>query len=214
MRALALCGGLGHPAAEALPTLEFLFDGAEIHTEPEAGLSALDRSRHDVLVVSALAFTMADARYDEVRAEHAFSLSDRGRSVVDAWIGDGGPLLALHTAAICFDDWPRWSEILGARWVWGRSHHPPLGPMSVEVPGRASFEVVDERYSDLEPTGDRQVVATSDGHPVLWRRTVGRAPVVVDLLGHDARSLRHPDHRDLLVEQVAWIQGALACDTS
>lgn len=210
MRALALCGGPGHPVEETAPTIEALFERVEVHTDPERGLAALDGARHDVLVVSALAFTMGDARYDAVRADQAFSLSASGRAAVEGWLGAGRPLLALHAAVISFDDWPRWGEILGARWVWGRSHHPPLGPVRVDTPNGERFEVVDERYCDLEPVGERELLATSDGHPVAWRRREAHARVLVDLLGHDARSLAHPAHRSFLSEHLHWLEGAAA----
>ena len=210
MRALALCGGPGHPPEETIPTIEALFDHADVHTDPERGLATLDGGAHDALVVSALAFTMSDARYDDVRAGHAFSLSASGRAAVERWLAAGRPLLALHAAVISFDDWPAWARILGARWAWGRSHHPPLAPMTVETASGDRFEVVDECYSDLDVTGGRAVMAASDGQPVLWRRTLGGARVVVDVLGHDARSLAHPAHRALLAEQIQWMEGAPA----
>ena len=111
-------------------------------------------------------------------------------------------MLAVHTGIISFDDLPRWSEILGGRWVWGRSHHPPLGPVAVRHDGE-EFEVDDECYRDLELADDIDVVARSaGGHPLAWTRDAGAGAAGVDLLGHDTRSLDHPGHRHLLATVV------------
>ena len=61
----------------------------------------------------------------------AFSLSAAGRTAIDEWHAAGRPILALHTGVICFDDWPGWGELLGGRWDWNRSSHPPLGRVGV-----------------------------------------------------------------------------------
>lgn len=205
--ALLLCGGgYSHPPDDSVPSLTDLFAGLgrslEVHDDVDAGLAALSPDRHDLLVVNALRFTMSDERYADLRAEHAFHLDDTGRDAITSWHAAGRPILALHTGIISFDDWPAWSDLLGARWEWGVSHHPPIGPLSVCV-GDERFEVVDECYQHLRHRPGNEVLATSaDGHPLAWTRMSGSGLVAVDLLGHDARSLDHPGHRRLLTTLV------------
>lgn len=203
---LLLTGGRGHPAEATASSLAQVFGdlglGVDAADDVEVGLARLDPDRHGLLAVNALQFTMTDPRYDEVRDAEAFTLSPAGRSSIEAWHARGGPVLALHTAVLCFDDWPTWAGLVGGRWDWSRSSHPPLGTVEVRV-GSDEFTVVDECYQDLDVDSAVEVVATSaDGHPLAWFRDQGPGAVAVDLLGHDHRSLDNPGHRRLLRDLV------------
>lgn len=208
-RSLVLSGGPGHPASASAPALtQVLGPDTEFTDDVAGGLAALDPTRHDLLVVNALAFQMLDDRYDdEARQAHAFRLDAAGRGAIEEWIGAGQPLLALHTAVISFDDWPRWRSIVGAGWDWSRSWHPPIGTLTVDVsaPELPSFTVVDERYTDLVMADDIDVLATVDDVPVAWRRTEGVARIACSTLGHDERSLDDPSHRRLLRSMTTWL---------
>jgi type 1 glutamine amidotransferase len=124
----------------------------------------------------------------------------------------------MHTAAICFDDWPEWGDALGGHWEWGHSHHPPLGPevavtVAAEHPlvaGVDDFAIVDEVYGDLRT---RQVTGLlhaatpgTDGppRPLLWAREHGGGRVVYDALGHHVPSYQVPDHREMVRRAIAW----------
>jgi type 1 glutamine amidotransferase len=124
----------------------------------------------------------------------------------------------LHTASICFDDWPRWSEIIGAGWIWGTSYHPPRGPVSVKMTtaehpitrGLQGFAFDDEAYSKmdlapgLEPLAMVQAASQDTPSPCLWTRDVGKARVVYDALGHDSSSFEHPTHRTIVQRSARW----------
>ncbi|WP_436795083.1 ThuA domain-containing protein [Actinospongicola halichondriae] len=203
---LLLTGGRGHPAEATAATLTQAFGdlglGVDATDDVEGGLERLDAGRHVLLAVNALQFTMTDPRYDEVREAEAFTLSPAGRSSIEAWHAGGGPILAIHTALLCFDDWPGWASIVGGRWDWSRSSHPPIGTVEVQA-GDHDFTVVDECYQDLDiDPGVEVVAASAGGHPLAWFRPrfrdQGSGAVAVDLLGHDHRSLDHPGHRRLL----------------
>lgn len=203
---LLLTGGRGHPPDASAASLKECFGdlgiGVDATEDVEAGLARLDPGRHVLLAVNALRFTMTDPRYDDVRSDHAFSLSVAGRAAIAAWHDAGRPILSIHAGVICFDDWPGWGDLLGARWDWNRSSHPPLATFEV-CAGDDTFEVFDECYQglDIDPAVD--IVATSgDRHPLAWVREHGGAKVAVDLLGHDARSLDHLGHRRLLTSLV------------
>lgn len=141
------------------------------------------------------------------------------RAVVDALSAahaSGAPLLAAHSSSMAFRDDPRWSGLLGGRWVPGVSGHPPIGLTRIALRADAPFggpgevEVFDERYTSLERHPDTLLVAEhEDGgatHPLIWARdpaTGGR--VVYSALGHDIRSHESPGHRRLLADAVAWM---------
>ena len=134
----------------------------------------------------------------------------------------------MHSATIAFDDWPEWGEIVGARWVWGQSGHPTLGPVEARfVPGSTSplvadlpaFNCEDEAYGgmwlapDVKPLAEAQAAAPgasgpgSTWTPTLWTRQWQGARVVYDALGHASPSLDHPVHRRLVTRAAMWALG-------
>ncbi|WP_433802863.1 ThuA domain-containing protein [Actinomycetospora sp. CA-084318] len=223
MRAVVLSGGLTHdfPATTACLTAELDAVGltAEVHTEVDDALLALEGVA--LLVVNALRWTMTNAgvpeRYRAQAEAEGATPSPEARAAFDAHLAGGGGLLAMHTAPICFDDWPEWADALGARWVWGRSQHPPLGPeVDVDVcgdhpivDGLGGFTLVDEVYGDLEfraPVDPLLEAAQPDGRvmPLLWAREHGGGRVVVDLLGHHPPSYAVPEHAEMVRRAIRW----------
>jgi uncharacterized protein len=224
IRNLILAGGIGHPFEQAAPALQQILAGegieSEINFDIETGMRSLATTRYDIVTVYALRWRMlGNEKYAPHRARWAFSPSQEARAALRAHMARGGGLLALHTAMICFDDWDEWSDILGARWVWGQSSHPPRGGLqtritrvdSVVTKGLDGFSLAnDEVYGGLEWRQDvlPLMTARADGHAteaaVLWTRLHGPAHVAVDLLGHDADSLKQPVHRTILIRATRW----------
>lgn len=229
MRAVVLSGGLTHdfPATTACLVAELDAVGldAEVHTDVDEALLALPGAA--LLVVNALRWTMTDPavpeRYRSRAAAEGASPSPAARAAFDTHLAGGGGLLAMHTAPICFDDWPAWADALGARWVWGRSQHPPLGPpVDVEVGGEheivagvGGFTIVDEVYGDLEfrasVTPLLQAAQPDDARrvmPLLWAREPGEARVVYDALGHHPPSYAVPEHAEIVRRAIRWTSRA------
>jgi type 1 glutamine amidotransferase len=224
IRNLILTGGIGHPFEQAAPALEAILASegieSEISFDIEAGMRSLATTRYDIVTVYALRWRMLGSeKYAPHRARWAFSPSQEARAALRGHLARGGGLLALHTAVICFDDWDEWGDILGARWAWGQSSHPPRGGLKTRITGAGSlltkglggFSLAnDEVYGGLEWRGKVQplMTAQADGHateaPVLWTRTHGPAHVAVDLLGHDSNSLEQPVHRTILTRAAQW----------
>ena len=78
------------------------------------------------------------------------------------------------------------------------------------VRGLGDFDIVDEVYCDLGFVVDVEPLAWAavDGveHPLVWARELDSGSrVVVDLLGHDHRSMTHLAHHELLRRSVAWL---------
>lgn len=224
MRARILSGGVGHPfeatSAQVADLLDAVGIGADVTDDLAAGARSLRDDPVDLLVVNALRWRMQADRYAHLRDEWAFSLPEAARAAIDDHVAGGRGLLALHTAAICFDDWPGWGRLVGGAWNWDRSSHPPLGQVHVTVrtdahpivAGVGDFDVVDEVYGflDQEPDVVGLVHSAHGGreHPLLWARGVGAARVVYDALGHDERSFAHPVHQRLVRRAALWASGA------
>ena len=217
--ALILSGGPNHDCAGTSAQLVEILAGvgvdARVREDIERALGELDAS--DLLVFDLLRWRMLQDRYTEQAPTYAISLSESARTRIEGFVRGGGSLLAIHGAAICFDDWPGWGELIGARWEWGRSTHPPLGPVAVEVarsghpivaglPER--FAVEDEVYSHLDRAADVEALMSAEHggerHPLLWAREVDRGRVVYDLLGHHVPSYDPPTHRRIVARAALW----------
>jgi type 1 glutamine amidotransferase len=73
------------------------------------------------------------------------------------------------------------------------------------VTGVAPFDVVDELREGEFQRDAIEVVASAEGHPVVYWRQVGRGRVVYCSLGHDRRSLAHPSYLRLVSNAVDWL---------
>ena len=225
-RNVILTGGHTHPFATSAPALASLLaeHGIEsvVEFDPEAAIAQVAKLCPALLTVYALRWTMRQGgKYEPFRERWGMSLSPQARAEVAAHRARGGGILALHTAIICFDDWADWADILGGRWEWGRSGHPPYGPVEtrLEVPyhpllaGLPAFSLDDEAYGDLklDPRVRPLVhVKAIDGawQPALWTHGSDEARVVVDTLGHDAGAFAHVVHRRIVARAALWASGA------
>lgn len=227
MRNLILSGGIRHDfednaraLADQLATAGF---ESEIETDIEAGLARLVGGGFHLLTVMALRWPMqGDPKYAPYRDQWAFSLSPDGRDRLSGFVRSGGGLFGFHTACLCFDDWPGWRDVLGGVWVWGRSFHPPLGPVTATptkephplTDGLGEFEIVDEVYSGLSIANTVRplIVARAGGaeapEPVLWIHQYGRGRVAFDALGHNRTSIEQEPHGEIIRRAAVWAAGA------
>lgn len=222
-QALILSGGYSHPFEDSSPALAALIDEAgwqaRIETEIDAAIAAL-AVRPGLLAVNALMFSMVQhEKYAPDRDRHAYVLPDSHMDAIQSYVATGGRLFVLHVSTICWDTQPRWHEVMGGGWSWGRSHHPPFGEITVRLTddgaklssGPDEFALLDEAYHNLDPRPDCTVVATSEidegPQPVAWVRPYGKGRVAVDALGHDGRSIKAPGHREMILAQLAWLAG-------
>ncbi len=221
---IVLAGGSPH-AHDFVATGQALSDLAlaagfrpSVVDDPDRAASALDEDTA-ALVVDGLWWRMVGEVYEPWRADHAYSPPTSTRSAIDRWVAGGGGLLAVHTASICFDDWPGWAAIVGGAWRWGHSSHPPHGPVEARVMTDHPVTVglppvlvlVDEVYGDLAVEDGVQVLATARRYPddadqpVAWAHRYGAGRVVYDGFGHDVASIEHPDHTRLLTQALSWV---------
>jgi uncharacterized protein len=225
-RVVVLAGGSPHAhdfaaTGGALAELaEDLGHDVIVTDDPDVAAGLLT-SDVDALVVDGLWWRMEGEAYDRWRSEHAYSPPTATRAAITAHVHGGGGLLAVHTASICFDDWPEWGDVVGGAWRWAVSSHPPLGPVSAHVVGAhpvvdglpKTIELRDEVYGDLELRDDIEVLVTArrspddEPQPVVWLHRYGDGRVVYDGFGHDMASIRQPDHTRLLAQALTWISG-------
>lgn len=224
---LILTGGIFHPFETAAPALAGVLDevgiASTIRWDVDAALAEMaDGAAYDLVTNYALRWRMLDhEKYEPYRDEWALSLSADARAALATHVHEGGGLLGLHTASICFDDWPEWRDLLGGKWVWGTSYHPPLDQVDVKfiggdnplTAGLADFSLEDEVYHHLDcvagvtPLATARTAEGEGPQTVAWSHVSGRGRVVYDGLGHDAASLTHPVHSRFLKRAALWAIG-------
>ena len=219
---LIISGGIYHPFDETSAALAELLQPlgvASTITEDIEGALA-DLSSYDMVTMNCLRWRMIQhEKYIPFRDEWAMELSQAGRDALTNFVNGGGALLGLHTASICFDTWPGWKDLLGVMWAWGRSHHPDIGTIHVDVAADAHpimagvqpFEVHDEIYHHLAPADDAPGLLFAEAdegvQPLMWARQVGQGRAVYDSLGHGAESVNHPSHARILQRSALWLLG-------
>lgn len=223
MRAILLSGGIYHDFDRMSAATAGILATAGLTTEivasPADLVAALARGPVDLVVVQALRWQMlGNEKYEPFRAEWAYRTGPDLIAALTEHVTSGGGLMALHTACICFDDWPGWHDLLGGGWVWGQSFHAP-GLEEVQVArfaahpvtdGVSAFTVTDEHYRDLA-LGPHALVlaegraAAGVAHPVAWGREAGFAGRAVALTtGHDVKSLTEPAQARLIRQGALW----------
>lgn len=171
------------------------------------------------LIVNALWWRMLGDVYDDWRDSWAYTTRPRLSAAIEEFVGAGGGLLANHTAPICFDDWPGWADIVGGGWVWGRSAHPPLGPVTARIvaghPITAGLperiDLIDEVYGDLAVHPSVEVLATARrapddaDQPVVWAHRYRQGRVVFTGFGHHAPTFDEAAYRHLMIQALEWV---------
>jgi hypothetical protein len=223
---LILSGGIGHDFAATSAVLRESLAGLGVESvivdTMEAACVLLESADADLLTVNCLRWQMLADRFAARRASEAWTTPPRFRAAVTAHLASGHGLLALHTAVICFDDWPEWRTIVGGAWNWRRSWHPEHGPVAARVRGAhpivrglQTFVVDDELYCDLdlEADVDALIDSTMDGrtHPLLWARRYRGGRVVCNLLGHHVDSSAALEHATINRRSALWAMGADDC---
>lgn len=227
MRNLILTGGIRHDFSDntrAVDThLSAVGIASEVWEDIDAGIDRLTTGDFDLVTVMALRWPMeGDPKYAPYRAEWRYEMPPGSARHLQTFVESGGGLFGLHTASLCFEDWPGWKDLLGGTWRWGRSYHPPRCALQVSPTGHSheivanlsGFDITDELFSDLDltegvvPLLEAKTRSGESVQPVLWARSIGKGRGVYDALGHDRVSLDHPVHLRLLQRCALWAGGA------
>lgn len=226
MRALILSGAgryadPWHPYPETSARLASLVGEAgydvEVRDDVDAALATLGEDVR-LLVVNAGDPDGPDASGVEPATGRAAAAAAAGvdDGALEAAIGRGVGMLAMHSAASSLRDYPAFHRAIGGRWEDVVSWHPPFGEAHVHVVGNhaireglGDFTVDDERYTSLRLHDVIEPIAEHEEggfrHPLVWARELGRSRLVYDALGHDTRSYDSAEHRALIARALEWL---------
>lgn len=177
----------------------------------EAWAAMLERPEpYGMLAVNGLRFAMTHPRYDAMRDRWAYRTPPAADAALDRHLAAGSSVFSVHTGCICFDDWDRWSRVLGRQWSWDEqrlSWHPELAPIAVEPAESLGdhFQIVDEVYTDMIDRSDVDVLARCNGQPVVWTRHEAASRVGVTTVGHGVDTYENDSYRRLLDGLVGWL---------
>jgi type 1 glutamine amidotransferase len=131
----------------------------------------------------------------------------------------GVPFLALHAGLVQFSDDPRYQQLIGARYI----HHDEIKTFNVKpydawygwehagtkrhtiTRGVDEFLILDELYLMQPITGEIEVLARAELHPIMWIKQWGEGEVIVLTLGHGAYSLKTPGFQQLFRNALIWL---------
>lgn len=220
---LILSGGIAHPFPETSARVAEILESAGVESVITDDLepALLDLAGFDMVTFNALrtAHPAITGRFPSTCEDSGYEPSARAQAQVLAHLARGRAVLALHTAPICFDDWEDWPRVVGARWRWGTSSHPKVGPIRVSVAtdshsivaGVESFETEDEVYGFMELQPDvRPLMLSPHGgtdHPLLWARETFGGRAVYVALGHDTRTMATGAYQRILQQSAVWLLG-------
>ena len=202
-RQLILSGGIFHDFEGTSAALAALADQRGIETEivrhPDDAWDRLASGGIDLFTVNALRWQMEGEKYDPYRETWRYSIDDNAREVIRTFSAGGGALLGIHTAVICFSEWPGWGQLLGGHWRWWESFHPEpealqVVPVDAAGPAFRPFRIEDELYSNLHINPDTEILMhgrnlEGSEQPLVWRTTAGPGRAAYSALGHDRGSL-------------------------
>ena len=131
---LIVTGGIFHPFEETSNSLSNILSEmdyvSEITTDVEKGFSNLNN--YDLLTMNFLRWRMLNhEKYIPYLDEWQFSLSKQGQEYLKNYLKNGGSIIAFHTSSICFDDWSDYKKVIGGKWVWDKTYHPPQGIVEI-----------------------------------------------------------------------------------
>ena len=167
----------------------------------------------DLLVLMGLHWTgMAPLEYR--------SMQERHKRAFEEYVDSGRPILAHHGAVASYDDWPRFGELVGVAWIWGKTNHSPIGTHTVRVnpdahsviAGVNDFQIVDELYYDLQIARDLSAKTHASAHfagkdhpMVITGQRVEAGKVVYLANGHDLRAFEAPAMKRLWINSINWL---------
>lgn len=230
---LILTGGINHDFSGTAEALQWILNDAgfesRVFDDIDEGFKALAGNTFDLVTVFTLRWRMLDDdKYIPFRDEWAYEISQADRDNLLNHLAAGRGLLGLHTACICFDTWDQWGEVLGARWQWGRTWHPPPADIHISNINRHhpvtsnldDFNVTDEIYHHLQPTDGAVALFSAESaqqhdlQTLAWAHEYLAGRVVFSSLGHDTASVTTPGHRQFLQQAAQWCAGSVSATDS
>jgi uncharacterized protein len=168
----------------------------------------------DLLVLMGQHWTGFEGRYR--------SPSDVHRKNFEKYVQSGRPILSAHGGIASYDDWPRFSELIGFRLHWESARPSPVGEYQVQVrpsghpivDGVPDFQLHDELLPDVQILSPTRTHVLADAYwhqrklPAIMftqgGRLLGAGKSVYIGLGHDMQSLQSPQLQHLWLNAVRW----------
>jgi len=226
VRNLILTGGINHDFIDTAKALDEVLAVAgiqsEVFSDIDEGFDALDQKTYDLVTVFALRWRMLDNdKYIPFRDEWAYEIAERDKNNLVHHLRQGRGLLGLHTAAICFDTWPQWKDLLGVSWKWDTTFHPPPETFKVSTTsnshpstnGLDTFDVTDEIYHNLAPSAASRPLLKTDGgqdhstQTLAWANEASGGRVIYNAMAHDRDSVCANGHAQFLQQAALWCAG-------
>lgn len=225
-RNLMITGGINHDFEDTALAIGAVLNevGVDslIHQDLDTAFDLLADNTFDLITVFTLRWRMLDDdKYIPDRDQWAYEIPVHARQLITAHLTSGRGLLGLHTAAICFDTWDEWASLLGAKWVWGSSFHPPPAEFLVSninqshpaSQGLENFRVVDEVYHNIAPAAQATpLLATNDtddhsNQLLAWASEPLGGRSIYSAMAHDRHSVETPGHTQFLQQAARWCSG-------
>jgi len=116
--------------------------------------------------------------------------------------------VGLHAATATFRKSESYLRLIGSHFL----RHPPIKRFTVEIvepnhpvtQGIESFEIEDERYELTDLQEGLQILASAEGHPMIYVTEFGAGRVCYIAPGHDARTLGLPVYATLVHRAISW----------
>lgn len=203
-----------HPVDQQAQSIaQWLGDEKYIH-ERHDGLTAFENlDGADLLVIMGLHWT-GGTDYQPMAQRH--------QRAFESYVASGRPILAHHGGIASYDDWPRFGELLGFAWIWGKTNHSPVGDYNVRVlptehaivKGMSDYAIHDELYYDIAITPGLKVTTHAEAEfegkrlPMIMTATGGRTngsgKVAYLANGHDMKAFESPAMRQLWINAIEW----------
>jgi type 1 glutamine amidotransferase len=190
--------------------------GPEYRCSIHEGARAFDHlDQADLLVLMGLYWTGSHIEYVPLNGRH--------KEALERYVASGRPILSHHGAIASYDDWPRFGELTGFAWIWGKTNHSPVGTYTVQVPKSShpitreltDYTLVDELYYDiqvtrgLEPTVHATATWNGLSMPMIMSasggRTAGAGKTAYLANGHDMRAFEGAALKTVWLNTVRWL---------
>jgi uncharacterized protein len=150
-----------------------------------------------------------------------YSLNPEPERALEAFVNDGGGIVALHGASASFGNSQVWQRLIGAKFS---GHAAGLFPLELEIVDRQNpitrgirdFRTMDEEYHHtFVPGAERHALARfkerppqsinpQDNRDVAWTREIGKGRVFYNALGHDDKSWTNPEWQRMVIQGLVW----------
>jgi type 1 glutamine amidotransferase len=140
---------------------------------------------------------------------HHKTISDIALGRLNAFVKNGGGILALHAATASFKQTLPYFKILGGRFIGhGKVENFEVRKVRNDIfTGIENFIVKDELYiHELEPSIEVHFTAKHEGKdiPVVWTYCYGQGKVCYAVPGHTTATMNNPTYQQILKRGLIW----------